>query len=70
MVLSLTQKNQPFTWNLGATKAFESIKSGFIYNPILIHVKPPKAIILEPYMFDFALKFFILQTNDKGKICF
>ena len=67
MVLSLTQKNQSFTWNLGATEAFESIKSRFISNPILIQVKPPKAVILESYVVDFALKLPLYKpmTNDK-----
>ena len=60
MVLSLTQKNQSFTWNLGATEAF-------ISNPILIQVKPPKAVILESYVVDFALKLPLYKpmTNDK-----
>ena len=67
--IHLTKKNQPFTWNLGATEALESLKSAFISNPILIHVKSLKLVILEPYVFDFALKFVILQSNDKGQIC-
>ena len=63
----LTRKDQTFSWNSSASKAFENLKRAFTCAPILVHVDLAKPFIMEADASDFALGSILSQMGDNAK---
>jgi hypothetical protein len=60
----LTKKDQPLSWGVDVENAFQSLKSFFIFAPLLIHVDLSKPFVLEMDAFDFIVGTIFSQFGE------
>jgi RNase H-like domain found in reverse transcriptase/Reverse transcriptase (RNA-dependent DNA polymerase)/Integrase zinc binding domain len=67
-LISLTKKDETFSWSDEAQCSFKNIKGAFISAPVLRHFNPELHIILETDVSDYAIAAILSQVNKNNEI--
>jgi hypothetical protein len=68
LLTNLTKKDQVFEWTAKAKEAFQELKTRFSTEPILVIFDPSKPSIVETDASDKAIRAYLSQANEKGKL--
>ena len=68
LLIELTKKDKVFKWSAKAKEAFQELKMHFSTKPILIIFNLKKPSIVETDALDKAIRAYLSQANNKGKL--
>jgi hypothetical protein len=63
LLIRLTKKDQPFSWEIEDNIFFLCLKASFTTTPFLIHVHPSKPFVLEMDIFYFVIGVVLSQLG-------